>query len=128
MTKINITNMQKEIEYLEKNDGMKGLAYDGISTSPTNERKSSTENIALSNMEAITYLERMITKSTLEIEAIDRALEGLEEREKIILIEKYVKANPWYKITPLVFTEERQCRNIRKKAIHKMITGMYGSK
>ncbi len=53
---------------------------------------------------------------------------GPAAREKIILIEKYINAKPWYNVTPLVFTEERQCRTIKSQAIHKMIIGMYGSK
>lgn len=128
MTKINITNMEMEIEYLKNNDGMKGLSYDGISTSPTNERKSSTESIALGNMEAVAYFERSIQKAKLEIESIDRALEGLEEREKKVLIEKYVNAKEWWQVATVVRHGERYCRTIRSNAINKLIIGVYGGK
>ena len=116
-----------EIEYLKNNDGMKGLSYDGISTSPTNERKSSTESIALSNMEKIHFLERMILKATLEIEAINRAIEGLEEVEQNVLIERYIKNKQWWKVASVVCYSERHCKRIRGDAINKMIVGVYGN-
>lgn len=128
MLKINVINMEMEIEYLKNNDGMKGLSYDGISTSPTNETKSSTENIALSNMEAVTYLQRMITKATLEIESIDRALEGLESNEKVLLIERYVNNKEWWKVASIVKYSERHCKRIRTDAINKLAVGLYGNK
>lgn len=128
MLNANIENMEQEIEYLKNNNGMKGLSYDGISTSPTNEIKSSTESIALSNIEAIDYLERMILKAKMDIEKVDRVLEVLEERERIIIKEWYINNKYWYQITPLVFTEERRCRTIKTNAIKKMIVGIYGDK
>ena len=126
MVKINIQNTQEEIEYLKSNDGMKGLSYDGISTSPTNEKKSSTEIVALSNTEVIHYLEKNIEKSTLKLESIDRALEGLEEVERKVIVEKYINAKQWWQVSNVVYLGERQCRNIRKAAIDKMIVGIFG--
>jgi len=48
MFKISIENMKEEIEYLESEDGMTGISYDGISTSPTHKFSSITENTVLS--------------------------------------------------------------------------------
>ena len=126
MMKISIENMKREIEYLSENDGMSGISYDGISTNPTNECKSATENTALSNIKKIHYLERMIQRATLKIESIDRALEGLEEVEKKVIIEKYINAKQWWQVSGIVYLGERQCRNIRKAAIDKMIVGIFG--
>ena len=126
MSKISITNMEMEIEYLKKNDGMKGLSYDGISTSPTNERKSSTESIALGNMEAVAYLERLIQKAKLEIESIDRSLGVLEEVERIVLTERYISNKQWWKVAAIVCYSERHCKRIRADAVNKLAVGLYG--
>lgn len=126
MININIQNMTAEIEFLGKEDGMVGISYDGIRVSETNEFRSATENIAIANMEKIHYLERLIEKAKLEIESIDRALEGLEEREKTVIIERYINSKQWWQVSGVVFLGERQCKRIRSEAIKKIVTGMYG--
>lgn len=126
MMKISIENMRNEIEYLNQNDGMSGISYDGISTSPTNECKSATENIALSNMEKRHYLERMIQRATLKIESIDRALEGLDKTERAVIEEKYINNKQWWQVSSVVKYSERHCKRIRTEAINRMIVGLYG--
>ena len=126
MLNINIENMKAEIEYLNKHDGMSGLSYDGISTSPTNEIKSATENTALSNIELIFYLERTIDTGILEIEAVDRALEGLTSIERTIIEEKYINSKQWWQVASMVCYSERHCKRIRTDAIDRMAVGIYG--
>lgn len=126
MSKVNITNMELEIEYLKNNDGIKGLNYDGISTSPTNEIKSSTELSALGNMEKIQYLERMIQKAKLEIESIDRALGVLTYKERTMIELRYIKVMKWKSIENETNYAERHCRRIKNIAIKKMIIGIFG--
>lgn len=126
MLKINIENMEQEIDYIQNNCGTTGVNYDGVSTSPTFKINSATEDTALSNIEKIQQLQDMIKKATLEINSVDRALEGLEEVERTILIEKYINAKQWWQVSGVVYLGERQCRNIRKAAIEKMIIGIYG--
>ena len=128
MMKISIENMKREIEYLSENDGMSGISYDGISTSPTNECKSATENTALANIEKIHYLERMIQRATLKIESIDRALEGLDKTERAVIEEKYINNKQWWQVSSVVCYGERHCRNIRRVAIEKIIVGIYGKR
>lgn len=125
MMKISIENMRNEIEYLNQNDGMAGISYDGISTSPTNECKSATENIALSNMEKMHYLERMIQRATLKIESIDRALEGLDKTERAVIEEKYINNKQWRQVAYKVGYGERHCKRLRTEAIKKMALGIF---
>ena len=126
MLNINIENMKAEIEFLKNEDGQKGLNYDAISTSPTNEFKSATENTALANVEKAFYLERQIQKATLEIESVDRALEGLTHTERIVMVEKYIENKQWWQVASKACYSERHCKRIRMEAINRMIIGMYG--
>lgn len=125
MLKISIENKQQEIEYLKEEDGLSGISYDDISTSPTNKFSSSTEDTALSNTEKIHYLEHSIEGIRRQIESIDRAMEGLTDTERIVIQEKYINSKQWWQVSSVVHLGERQCRNIRKAAIEKMIIGMY---
>ena len=126
MLQISIQNMKQEIEYLEKEDGLSGISYDGISTSPTNLCKSATEGIALSNMEKIHFIEHSIERATRQIEKIDRAMEGLEETEQIVIRERYINARQWWKVAGEVKYGERHCKRIRTEAISKLVIGIYG--
>lgn len=126
MLKISIENMEQQIRYLKEEDGLKGIGFDNISTSPTNVTSDPTANIALSNTERIHYFEHRIEQNKKDIEAIDNVMEMLEESEKVILTERDINSKPWFRITPLVCYEERQCRNIRTKAIKKLVVGIYG--
>ena len=112
MLEISILNMRQEIEYLNKEDGMSGLSYDGISTSPTNQCKSATEGTALSNMEKIHFLEHSILRATKDIEKVERALEGLEDIERKILIEKYINSKQWWQVASVVCYSEVWCRKL----------------
>lgn len=126
MMKINIENIEEKIEFTKGDIGLKGIVYDGISTSPTNEIKSSVETTVLSIQEEVHFLTRNIERLTMTIESVDRALEGLEETERNVVIEKYVNAKQWWEVASIVRYSERHCKNIRKRAIDKMIVGIYG--
>ncbi|OZV10776.1 hypothetical protein CIW83_18325 [Tissierella sp. P1] len=128
MFEISIENMEQEIEYLEKEDGMTGISYDGISTSPTHKFSSITEDAALSNSEKIQFLQRNIERNRRQLEKIDRAMMGLSEVERIILEQKYIEGKQWWQVAHKAGYSERQCRNIRKDAINKMIIGIFGDK
>ena len=53
MMKVHIENIEEEIKFVKGDIGLQGISYDGISTSPTNEIKSSVENTVLSIQEEI---------------------------------------------------------------------------
>lgn len=126
MFKMSIKNMNIEIENIKKEDGAKGIAYDGVQSSPTNKFNSATENTALANIEKIAYLEHSIRSTEDRIESIDRTLKELTECERSIIIDRYIKAKPWYIVAYNVSYGERQCRNKRRDAIEKMAIGIFG--
>lgn len=126
MFKINIKNMESEIEYLKKDDGMTGINYDGISTSSTNMINSITENTALSISEKIHFLERRICKENMTLEKIDRAIKGLTETERIIIEQRYIEGKQWWQVAYKANYGERHCKRLRSEAIGKMVIGIFG--
>ena len=126
MMKIHIENTHQEIEFIKGDIGLKGISYDGISTSPTNEIKSSVEQSVLSIQEKVHFLERDIERLVVDIEKIDRALEALEEAERTVVIEKYINAKQWWQVASKVCYSESYARAIRRNAINKLVKGIYG--
>ncbi len=126
MMQASIENIKDEIEYLKKEDGMTGINYDGISTSPTYRFSSSVEDTALSNSEKIHYLELQIEGIQRQIDRLDRAIKGLNETERIIIRGKYIEGLQWWQVAGQVRYSERHCKRIRTEAIERLIIGMYG--
>ena len=126
MMKINIKNIEEEIIFVKGDIGLQGISYDGVSTSPTNEIKSSVENTVLSIQEEVHFLERNIERLVVNIEKIDRALEGLEDIERTVVIEKYINAKQWWQVASKVCYSESYSRAIRSRAINKLVKGIYG--
>lgn len=128
MLKINIRNMEDEIKYLKEQDGVSGTSMDGVNIRPTNMFKSVTEKTALKNVKKIKQLNDRILKSKLEIDIMDRALEGLTCIERKIIISKYIEGLQWWQVSGIVRYSERHCKRIRTKAINELVVGIYGPK
>ena len=128
MFKISIENMKEEIEYLESEDGMTGISYDGISTSPTHKFSSITENTVLSTSEKIHYLEHSIRRIESRLEGVDRALEGLTDIERQVIEERYIEGLQWWQVGYKAKYSERHCKRIRTNAIEKIVIGLNGDK
>lgn len=128
MLKINIQNLEQEIAFIKDDITLKGVDYDSISVSPTNEIKSVVENEVLSRTEKIEYLEHIIKRHRKDIEKLERALEGLEDIEHTIVVEKYINAKQWWQVASIVRFNERWCRELRKRAIDKLVVGIYGDR
>ena len=126
MYKISIENLEIEIEYIKEEDGLKGIGFEGISTSPTNVTSDITSDTVLSKMEKIEYLERTIEQNRRKVESIDKALEGLEDTERIVVIERYIEAKQWWQVASKVCYSESYSRTLRRKAVNKMVIGIFG--
>lgn len=126
MFKCYLETTDKEILMLSENDGMKGIAYDGISTSNTNMTSDRVGDVAISNLDRLKELQDKKHKLQKKIDVIDRVLSELTEIERTIIEMKYFECKPWCKIAYEVKYSERQCRNIRKAAIDKISIGLYG--
>lgn len=126
MMKISIKNLEKEIEFIKGDITLDGISYDEVVSSPTNKINSVVEDKVLAKSEKIHFKERCIQKNKKDIDAIDRSLKGLEEVERIVVVEKYINNRQWWQVAMKVKYSERQCRNIRKDAIDKLVKGIYG--
>lgn len=126
MMKIHIENVEDEIEFVKNDITLNGIDYGGISVSPTNVIKSVVENKSLSIMDKVEGLEKEIKLNKMLINKLDRSLNTLEEIEREIVINKYIKSLQWWQVSCKVGFGERYCRTIRTNAIKKMVAGVFG--
>lgn len=124
MFKINIRNIESEIEFIKNDIGVNGVDYTGISVSPTNVIKSATETKALRMIEEVERLEKEVSVNQKVIDKIDRTINCLERTERIIVEEKYINSLQWWQVACKVGYGERQCRRIRNNAINKLVVGV----
>lgn len=121
---ISIQNMEKDIKSIKEDSGIRGVSLD--SNAGGGEKSSITESTAINNVEKIGVLEKKIERNKRDIDRVDTAMEGLNPLERRIIEKKYIDGLPWYEVAYAVSYSERQCRNIRKVAIEKLIVAMFG--
>ncbi|WP_427340634.1 sigma factor-like helix-turn-helix DNA-binding protein [Caloranaerobacter sp. DY30410] len=126
MLKVSIENMKAEIEELKKESGITGINYEGEKTSETHKITQPTEEQSLRNITQEYLLRKRIEITQNKIDRIDRALEGLNETERKIVVMRYIEGMQWFKIAYEVNYNERWCKELRKRAIEKLAIGIYG--
>lgn len=125
MMKINIVNMEKEIEYLKDQDGITGISCEG-GGGGSGEFNSVTERTAFFNIQSVEELECKIEKAKLDVDKLDRALDGLTETERAIVVNKYIDGLRWWEVAYSVGYSESHSKAIRKQAISKLVIGVLG--
>lgn len=128
MIQITIENLEQEINYVKEDTELRGISYDGISTSPTNEIKSIVESTVLGNIEKMEYLEHLIKRHKIDIDKLEKALGGLEEIERQIVTEKYCEGKQWYVVSYNASCSESTAKRYRRDAIKKMAIAIFGEK
>lgn len=128
MFKIGIENLKKEIEYLESDEvrSLNAITYDEERTGKTNKISNVIESTMLSISEKILFKEMNIKRLENKIQAIDRALEVLTDIEREVIKLRYIEGKQWYIVAYNVNYNERWCKELRKRAIDKLIIGIYG--
>lgn len=118
----------KEIELqIEEYKDMQGLCLKGISYENiirTHQIFSKTEMQVLEDLELQQQIELLeFEKRHLErfIKRLHNAMDSLGDIEKQIIEKKYLENKIWRYITYDVNLEERQCREIKNKTLHKII-------
>lgn len=124
MRKISIINMQKELDMLEEMDGITGIASGGGGGSSG--VSNITERTALWNIEKRGILERRIKKAQLEVDKLERTIEGLNDVSRQIIKGFYFDDLKWWQVAYSVGYCERHCKDLRVKAIKEMVKGIYG--
>lgn len=125
MMKVYIENIEKEIEFLKKEDGMKGIDYNGVGGS-SDSISNPTADTAIRNIKEIEKLEEIIKENKLKLYKISNTMKKLEKIENIIINEKYINNKQWWQIAGIVKYSERHCKRIRNDAINKMAVGIFG--
>lgn len=115
-----IIKMSNEIQ------GVSAVDYSKESGGKTYKINSGVELEALKLTEKKEILKQRVEKAKCIIKKIDRALETLNETERDILKLYYIENLPWFKVSWQVHLSERQCRNIRRRAINRMVVAMFG--
>lgn len=61
-----------------------------------------------------------------KIDKIDRAMEALNEDERLIIRSRYIDWLQWWQVAGLVKYSERWCKEKRKDSIGKLASGIFG--
>ena len=124
--KLSIDNIKQDIRDFNRDDGVGGIDFGKIQISKTNAFSSMIENATISNLEKLDFLEHCMNRADSVISKIDKAILELEEKEKLVIIEKYINSKLWWQVAMQVRYGERQCRRIRNQALRKMSIAIYG--
>ncbi|TCO70635.1 sigma-70 RNA polymerase sigma factor region 4 domain-containing protein [Marinisporobacter balticus] len=120
-----IKEMEFEIEELEDLQQFGGSGASYVKIIKNSNLFSKTENHMLKNLEIKETIKTLeLEKRILErvIKRIYNALNSLTELEKQIVTRKYIDEKIWRIIVCEVNIEERQCRDIKNRALDKMIS------
>lgn len=91
-------------------------------TSKTYKFNSETENTAIE----LTLIKDRIKHMERKLEIIDNGLSSLSEGERIIIDEKYIKCHSWEQVIDNAHYSMRWCKELKKRAINKLIETMFG--
>ena len=118
-------NLQQELEE-EVYYGLPATNYDREPTCKTYAFHSATEESAIVAVERENRLKQRIKVLQSKIERIDRAISALNATERLIITERYLEGKQWWQVAYKVQYNERWCREIRKRAVHKVAIGLFG--
>lgn len=124
-TKIQIKNLKLDLEALENNyDGVSAISYEEKSA-PTNKFNSAVENEVINREEKIKRLKSKIRLKEIQTEKIDNIIESLEERDKYIIEEYYIKRNQLKNINKHVNLEESYLSSYKSNLIKEIANTMF---
>lgn len=125
---VSLEKYQEEIDSIKSDNGLKSMRYDGIVTSPTNEISSSTETLALRNIEKVKDLQAKMLKLKILIERVDKSLMHLDDTKRTIIVERYINGLKWNQIAEKLFYSVRWCKELRKDALREIVIIMHENK
>jgi len=125
--KASIENMTREIKEIEQEEAtISGIDYNKEKITTSQNTGSSTENEALKKIAKVERLQKKIEITDSKIKRINTALEVLDETDRTILENLYIKARPYFAFTHKVFMSERQCRTRKNRALTKVMKSIFG--
>lgn len=106
---------------LEAEDGVAAINCDKIIISRTNVHHSITESSAITNIERKKKLDKDIAKTEQTLKTIDRMLDELTDKERVVITRYYIDTQSWCEIAKEIKKSERTCRYVRNRALYKML-------
>jgi DNA-directed RNA polymerase specialized sigma subunit len=117
-----IKNLKMQYEETELKAQSSGIDYSKDKLSNTYAFNSSTENIGIKLAE----IQQEIKEKENRITMLESGLNILNETERIIVINKYFKNEPWWKIAYICGYSESQAKRKRNYAIDKLSVALFG--
>lgn len=118
-----IKNIDLDIEELKNNySGCRAISYNEKS-SPTYKFNSTVENEVMSKGEKIKRLKDLKESKRIKIQRIDNAMEILKEHEFNVIKYRFFQEHKrnWAKVSYNMQMSEAWCRELKDRAIKKMI-------
>lgn len=125
--KASIQNMKQEIKEIDHHS-ISAINYEKEPTSETHKFYSDTEEKAIRAIERKEQLKLNILITESKLKRIDRAIDALNDNEKQVIYERYIKGRQWWEVAYKVKYNERWCKELRRRAINKIAIGLYGEK
>ncbi len=126
LLKAHITNLEEELKIIDLEDGVGAINYSKEKIGQAYKINRSTEETAVNKTTRKDLLLKQIELYKSKLQKIDNGLCSLEEEEKLILIDKYIKGLQWWEITAKVHIGERHCKRKRSIAVCKLAFMFYG--
>lgn len=102
-----------------------GIDYSKDSLSPSNAFSSDVENKVI-KLEKLDLTAKVKSMSNV-IHSIDMALNCLTEREREVIVSRYIKSLYYYQFCHKIYVSEITAKRIRKSALRKMVIVIFGS-
>lgn len=124
-TKVEIKNLELEIETL-KNDyrGLGAITYEE-KTGPTNKFNSAVENEVVKRDEQLIKLRNLKRLKEIEIEKIDNVISLLDERAEYLVKEYYMNRNQLKNISKHINLDESYLSTYKTSLINKIVGIMF---
>lgn len=120
VTKSNILNLKVEIDELSLPPGIPGVSYEERISS--GKISNIPEEVSIKKIEEEERLEARIALLENRMQQLNNALDCLNPIERRIIELKYIDGLQWWQVAADVAFSERRCRDIRKRAIIKMLS------
>ncbi|MBB6218011.1 DNA-directed RNA polymerase specialized sigma subunit [Anaerosolibacter carboniphilus] len=127
LLRANIDNLEDELLEVDLELGAKAIDYSREKIGQTFKINHPVEEEVIHRVEKKDMIQRQIDFLNNKLARVDRALESLDEVEQKVIISRYLKGRPWYKIAYEVSYNERWCKEVRKRGISKVAVALYGN-
>lgn len=118
-----IANIRDQIENMEYT-GLRTTKIDGMPHNSNNSSITEIEALIMISKKEVLY--KNLKKNEAMLRIIDRSINVLDDIEKVVIINYYLKEKNWDEISVMVTYSPRSCMRIRDNALVKLSGAIYG--